>query len=1159
MFQYATLLRCLYFLDFSYPCIQTPILLGTHEYVSTLTSFFRPHNTSQMMVVRTKPFTVFLAATLLMTKANSCLACPPQCQCSTYTVKCIGKDLRTIPQGLPLTARSIDLSKNPHLKIQIDYFLRFEHLFILYLSDCGQRGPIHLPNTVINIAMDGNFFTIDALRQMFTSKLQSLKTITLESNHLQASDTKALLEVLPTGLTLLNINNNNLTQLTREAMVRFKNIKTLRMNGCFIENIEAGTFDDMKNLSELKLDGNILRSLPEKLFKYNSKLSRLELNDNKLVDFNATKLGLRNVQVLELAFNRILTFDIQPLNPVLVKLNDNKIQQLDTNIFHNQIEPLVLIFSNNNIRYISRDAFQGIHGISQLLLNNNSLSSLPQSLFKGIQVNIVYLQDNPLSNLNGAFYGVKNFPTTLILTGNRGFTSLNGTDYRGLSYGSKIYLNCGKLKRITNIAELKPKITCIPKSDENIVIRYSEGFSCSGFECKNLELLIGYNCSACRQGYYSSCRDIQAGSSSCVKCPPGSYYQDEVASTGCKTCRPGQFVPPERSPGKDAADCQTCPPGTNTTIVAGTRACDCLRGYSRTYRFGPCKMCTMKGFNCSLDYQVLQNGYWMTWEGTKQEIKIHSDNQNVTQRTCEYAYKSYVRNLDTTDDTYDRRTMHFNCQMPLPIKCLKSTSCVGGLNPRCSVGYTGVLCAVCDAGYSQQFGQCIRCPKRAWAYVQCISHLALFGIFCLLVSLDKSFQVHDIKNSVGRAQTTDQRTITDIMLSSFKILIGFYQVLISIIRALSNVHWPEHLRTAIDILQYIQFQVIQMPSIHCINPALTIDAIDELWITLIIVTVIPLLAATYYFTKSLYIYYTLSLQSDVNRKRHLCGRNCIIFVALFLFVTYTLISTKMIEILPISCHSFCTAKRHGKCVHSMSFLRSDYSISCPTMADHKATLTTAYSSLIIPLGLPLLLLILLKMYAPGHETSTKCQHIYVIDENSHEEEDCSQYDLQYLSMNNDPLYDEPNTPIMTSALKFTYENYHSHYWYWEVVETIRKLLMTICIVLFIGHIETGLACTIIVAMLFTILHAIYKPFKSKFESGAQFLSLILIPLNLAFGAVLQSQYVQNPSVINNEVDSFSLGIALMAFNSSIVIAIVARLVVIIVKKAISRVLNSNRN
>ena len=262
--------------------------------------------------------------------------------------------------------------------------------------------------------------------------------------------------------------------------------------------------------------------------------------------------------------------------------------------------------------------------------------------------------------------------------------------------------------------------------------------------------------------------------------------------------------------------------------------------------------------------------------------------------------------------------------------------------------------------------------------------------------------------------------------------------------------------------------------------------------------------------------------------------------------------------LPISCHSFCTAKQHGKCVHSMSFLRSDYSISCPTMADHKATLTTAYSSLIIPLGLPLLLLILLKMYRPGHGTDTKCQHIHVIDENSHEEEDCSHYDLQYLSMNNDPLYDESNTPTMTSALKFTYENYHSHYWYWEVVEMIRKLLMTICSPLFFGHIETGLACTIIVAMLFTILHAIYKPFKSKFESGAQFLSLILIPLNLAFAAVLQSKDTQISRIIDNEMDSFSLGIVVVVINSSLIIVVLARIVFIITTRVISKALESNR-
>ena len=48
-----------------------------------------------------------------------------------------------------------------------------------------------------------------------------------------------------------------------------------------------------------------------------------------------------------------------------------------------------------------------------------------------------------------------------------------------------------------------------------------------------------------------------------LKCPPGGFYQDEIAGgvterngTGCKCCLKGRFVQPSDAPGKINSDCQ---------------------------------------------------------------------------------------------------------------------------------------------------------------------------------------------------------------------------------------------------------------------------------------------------------------------------------------------------------------------------------------------------------------------------------------------------------------------------------------------------------------------------------------------------------------------------------------------------------------------------
>ena len=1099
-----------------------------------------------------------------VTPAN--ITCPLKCQCSGNKVKCIRKGLKTIPKGIPLTAISIDLSRNPQIKIPSDYFLQFLHLRRLAIIGCGQIGPVFIPITVKEVRLDDNLFTVDVLRQMISTELGSLKRISLDHSNLSTSDIKTILTILPTRIQSISVSNNKLAKLTRNEVLRFKDLRKLKMDGCSIQSIEANTFDHMRHLSILKLNGNKLVSLPEGLFTF-VRLLRLHLTGNKLEAFNATKLGLKQICELRLGKNKVRTFDIRDTHPSIVDVNDNKIQTLDRNIFNKNPGILSLKLSNNNIQDMSRKAFQGIRGVGQLLLNNNSLTSLPKDLFKGMIINKIFLQNNQLSNLKGVFHGMKKSPDTVMVMENKGFTVLNGSELQSLPHESKIYLNCNKLTRMSNLSEMRAKVVCIPKAEESINTLFYEGFSCNGYKCKRESnptqfkriTYVRYKCIACRPGYHSSCRGLKKHQSICIKCPAGSYYQDEAAKTKCKICRPGQFVPPERSPGTSPLDCRTCPQGTDTTIVAGTRACKCLHGYSRKYRFGSCEKCTDNGFNCSNDYQVLRDGYWMTWKGTKPVRKVNDAVEHAIEGNCESVYNSYTRNLGITDDTYDRQTMHFNCQMPLPIKCPMKRSCIGGIQPRCSTGYTGVICAVCGKGYTRQFSQCVKCPKRVWAAIELIAYIVLFGLVCFIISSTDKYSVEYHTSSLRRCQEAEERTFADILLTSLKILIGFYQVLISIIHALSHVHWPENLKTIINILHYMQFQVIHLPSLRCTNSEWNFNAIDEFWTILIIAITVPCLAALYYFIKSVYIHYQCASSSEPKGKRLVCGRTCTKYVSLFLFLTYTLITTKIIEILPISCHSFCTAKQNDTCVHSMSFLRYDYRIPCLTIGHNKTTLIVGYSCLIYPFGLPILLFTLLMWYAPRQRTNGLVGNNCVIEEQNDEVDAwCNQNDTHVSVIKDDPFCDDSDAPLMPLALKFTYENYHSDYWYWEVIEMIRKLLMSIGIVLFVGHTKIGLACTIIVAMIFTILHAIAKPFKNSFESGTQLLSLILIPLNLAFGAVLESQDKESPSFINKELDVFCLGTLIVVMNSCLIIIVLARIIVIIGVRVKLRIEKSRR-
>ena len=1075
-------------------------------------------------------------------------SCPSPCECAGWSVKCIGKGLQEIPTGIPSIARQIDLSKNPLSHLESEYFLQFKDLHILILNNCSLRGPIYLPSTVRDVNLENNFFTMEALQKMFSNKTKLLRHINLSNNQLRSSEVREILKLLPSAINDINLSGNLITRLTKNEIGRLKNLKRINLKRANIGVIDANAFDNLTQLFAIWLDENELRFLPDNLFRCNTHLSKLHLGINKLTGFNATKLGLNSLVTLDLRHNRLSTFDLQKITVNNLWLSNNNIERLDHQIFANKINLKVFALYGNNISYISANAFNNIDSIYELSMQQNALRSLPKDLFTGMLIRKIILRENILSSFTGVFDGIKPHLRRLDLAENDELRNINGTDLAALPAFTVIYVNCTNLKQLNELSQLKAKLVCSPTDDLTIDTPSGDGLQCKGFICTYNGKIDLFTCKACRKGYYSSCNNKK----SCIPCPPGSFFQDQPGSKSCESCQPGQFVPPEKRPGKDASDCQTCPEGTNRTTLAYTRACKCLQGYSRRYRFGPCNQCKDKGFDCSHDYQTLRNGFWMTWKGPTLGYasgnltrKYYEKNRDI----CQQMYKAFVINLDIADDTYDKSTMHFNCQMPLSTQCPVYSSCLGGTQPKCSFGYNGALCAVCSKGFSKQFSRCVRCPHRALEALNFIGYSALFIILCWTISILDSISIEQYQNFTGKDKKHDYRSFADIILSCLKIQIGFYQVLISIVHEFSNIHWAENFKKATTFFEYIQFQIIKLPSLRCIMPEWNIDAVAEFWITCIITISLPVSVLLYYFLKSLYIHYQCLSPPKAKAKRNSCARNCTKVVALFLFLTYPLISEKIIQILPISCHSFCTAKHSHICIHSMSYLRSDYSIACPTLADRKGTLITSYICLIFPLGLPIAMFMLLRSYAPKIRPPTLQPATTSVEDNEKGGNDHLHY-IRMASINDvaDNKSDDPNVQIMTHALKFLYENYHFHCWYWEVIEMTRKLFMTIGVVLFLRHTKTGLACTIIVAMGFALLHAIIQPVRSKFESAAQSLSLVLIPLNLAFAAVLQSGDTETPSIINKEMDLHYAGLFLIVANSSLVFVVIGRIIVMIARK-----------
>ena len=128
-------------------------------------------------------------------------------------------------------------------------------------------------------------------------------------------------------------------------------------------------------------------------------------------------------------------------------------------------------------------------------------------------------------------------------------------------------------------------------------------------------------------------------------------------------------------------------------------------------------------------------------------------------------------------------------------------------------------------------------------------------------------------------------------------------------------------------------------------------------------------------------------------------------------------------------------------------------------------------------------------------------------------------------------------PELLQAVSFLYENFSSNAWYWELIETVRKVLLVSCLGLIgsEGRAYVGLAP--IVSGLFAILFAKKQPMNDGFESRLQMLSLTVTFVNLANGVIMkipsESSYDASGSFLNNIV----VDVLLVTTNLSLIVAV----------------------
>ena len=593
-------------------------------------------------------------------------------------------------------------------------------------------------------------------------------------------------------------------------------------------------------------------------------------------------------------------------------------------------------------------------------------------------------------------------------------------------------------------------------------------------------------CVSCGKGQFAQA--TAAGLPRCQSCAAGGFFQDSPGRIGsgahcaCQLCGEGTYSPAAGA--TSPSQCRKCPAGTDPFRLAGYRACPCLPGYYRRGRFEECLPCRdIPGVQCHDDVSELLPGYW--WRFASPEAR--------------HNFTDFVHDLLREQDyTYAAAYAGY---FPKPYECRNPDACLGSLAANCSTGYTGVVCSECDDSYFDWLGTCSACPALAVSVVAAVLIVAvLMLVFGYLFrenfkAVQHAFYTRRPKNAhhhhhhhhhhhLGRLGQVSHKLKEGMralnILSVAKIIISYAQVVAGISESFTSVQWPSNYRAFIGAFQFLNINPISVLMPKCLHPALATDGYSDFIMAVAIPPGLMLLVGLVYAVR----------RPREPEQRRMFGAGCLRNVFFIIFLLYPYSCANIFRMLH-DCTPICLDAAETDC---STYLQGDYTIECQgSKFDLFVALAYAFA-VVYAAALPLALLLAMRHLRRTGRVPAKAED-----------------------------------GVFAQAMAFFYESYRPHLYFWEILEMLRKLLLT-SVVLFIGDESyTQLTIGVFLAVSALCMHAQLRPYPKNngdnSEFWLQYVGLASIAAVLLVGIALQGLN-EDPDNASS-LDASGLGVILI--------------------------------
>ncbi|MBN3318737.1 RXFP1 protein, partial [Atractosteus spatula] len=192
------------------------------------------------------------------------------------------------------------------------------------------------------------------------------------------------------NITALELNNNQITSLSADLFIRYRNLEKLHLQNNSISNISNRAFSGLRNLKKLFLSQNRITVLKTGVFRDLESLEWLILEENKIAIIRQKSFtGLKSLYFLSLLNNSLehiprksFCLEMPMLN--WLELEGNMISSLHSSGFRECTSLTVLALRRNQIQMIEEGTFSTMHKLIDLDLSVNRIQDLTPSLFRNL-------------------------------------------------------------------------------------------------------------------------------------------------------------------------------------------------------------------------------------------------------------------------------------------------------------------------------------------------------------------------------------------------------------------------------------------------------------------------------------------------------------------------------------------------------------------------------------------------------------------------------------------------------------------------------------------------------------------------------------------------------------------------------------------------------